>query len=185
MLFRSKFDKSLVTQASSGACVDADPYGEVRSYCTKDFAGKTVLEIFNAASKALADTPTTDAERNRLASIAGFINEVFHDCAYAEAKDANCSGGIGSDDEYCSKAANTLTNQESAQLFRLNAYPNPFTSVVRIGFRAPVSGTATLEILDASGRQLERIQKGNITMGQEAMFEYRALPSTPASSSIA
>ncbi|MFM7838016.1 MAG: hypothetical protein ACKO6K_00495, partial [Chitinophagaceae bacterium] len=175
-----KFDSTLVTQASSGACEDATAYGDQHTYCTADFKDSTVLDIFYAASDAISNENVSDEERNRLASIAGFINEVFHDCAFAEAKHDYCSGGIGYDDEYCSKAASTLTNQESAQLFRLSAYPNPFHTSVFISFKAPVSGNASLEILDASGRRVELIQKGNLSKGQEAVVEYRATPTTPS-----
>ncbi|MFM7840113.1 MAG: hypothetical protein ACKO6K_11125, partial [Chitinophagaceae bacterium] len=170
-LYDLELGKSLILQNADGACEDAEGYGGYDTISTEGFDGETVGEIFEAASAALI----SGTNLGNYGSIAGKLNEAFDECKSVIVSDEPYAGGGCS-----STAALNRSNLENAQLFRLKAYPNPFSSSVYISFKAPVAGKATVEILDASGRRIELINKGNVRAGQENVVEYRATQNTPA-----
>ena len=193
----------LYVQHTHGACEDEDDSyddddhesswsdddeeesdGSCHSYHIPDqFAGKTVKEIFDAASEALKSSSASDATRTSYAGIAGLINEAFDECGRS-VPESLCSDVEDGEEEEdggdCGSVMNSNSAAEMTQLFKLSAYPNPFSSKVTLSFKAPVAGNAVVEILDASGRRLEQINKGQVVAGQMNTVEYKATRSTPS-----
>ncbi|MFM7838934.1 MAG: T9SS type A sorting domain-containing protein, partial [Chitinophagaceae bacterium] len=178
--------KTLITEKVGGPCAEANGFGYKDTSSTLTFDSVLVIDIFKQASFAIANaTPANKPTAHQLAHIAGFLNEAFEDCRSAVATTTVYPGSHDyEDDDYgenCSSTASnsSLLNEQEARLFQLKAYPNPFTSSVVIGFKAPVAGNVQIEILDYMGRRLEVINKGAVQAGQPTQVEYRANRQTP------
>jgi len=50
---------------------------------------------------------------------------------------------------------------------RVQAWPNPFTDHVTIGFAATALGTATVRVFDAMGRRVRTLLEGTVDMGEQ------------------
>ena len=64
----------------------------------------------------------------------------------------------------------------------VNAYPNPYTDVVKFVIQSPISGEATLKVSNVLGQTLATVYKGRIAANSSQIVEFR-MP-TPAPQAV-
>ncbi|HLO80834.1 MAG TPA: T9SS type A sorting domain-containing protein, partial [Chitinophagaceae bacterium] len=151
-------------------------------------AGVQVEDIWILGNRALkGEALPAGVTLSAIAGAADMVNNAFDECRVPLR---------WSETDACSGAANTLANMNTETFgssvnsssalgkeLTVKAYPNPFKDRVFFRFTSPVSGKATVEIFDMTGRRLEVINKGQVVAGRENTVEY-TVPSSNRNSII-
>jgi hypothetical protein len=151
-------------------------------------AGVQVEDIWILANKALkGEALPAGVTLSALAGAADAVNNAFDECRVPLRWSDNdeCSGAFNTLALKNTETFGTVANAASAngQSLKVKAYPNPFRDRVFITFTSPVSGKATVDIFDMTGRRLESINRGQVVAGRENTVEY-TVPSTNRNSII-
>jgi hypothetical protein len=150
--------------------------------------GVQVEDIWILGNRALkGEALPAGVTLSAIAGAADMVNNAFDECRVPLR---------WSETDACSGAANTLANMNTETFgssvnsssalgkeLTVKAYPNPFKDRVFFRFTSPVSGKATVEIFDMTGRRLEVINKGQVVAGRENTVEY-TVPSSNRNSII-
>jgi hypothetical protein len=111
-----------------------------------------------------------------LAGAADMVNNPFVECRvplrWSERDECGGARNTLADANTASFGTSANSTTATGKELMVKAYPNPFKDRVFISFTSPVSGKATVEIFDMTGRRLEAINKGQVVAGRENTVEY-------------
>ena len=152
---------------------------------------KTVADLLKLASDALGGEPLpAGVTLGAIADAAAAINEGFDECRYfVKFADTNESGnmcvapevpvtltlGVASE---ANSGRRPATNEQQVQVNKLTitTYPNPFVDQLNFRFVSPVSGRATLEVINMYGQRLGIVFDGQVKAGVQNFVNYRNAP---------
>jgi hypothetical protein len=135
----------------------------------------TVWDIWTLGNKGLTGVSTGGVSLSAIAGVADAIANAFDECRIPTNWTQNtdpCAAAKLLASLILLESPSAVNAGTGAKNLTVKAYPNPFRDRVFISFTSPVSGKATVEIFDMTGRRLEAINKGQVVAGRENTVEY-------------
>jgi hypothetical protein len=149
---------------------------------------KTVMDLLKLASDALGGAALpAGVTLGAIADAAAAINEGFDECRYfvkfADTNEELCVApdlpitlAIIAPSEANSGRRPSGTEPVQVSKLTITTYPNPFVDQLNFRFVSPVSGRATLEVINMYGQRLGIVFDGQVKAGVQNFVNYRNAP---------
>jgi hypothetical protein len=149
---------------------------------------KTVMDLLKLASDALGGAALpAGVTLEAIADAAAHINEGFDECRYfvkfadtneelCVAPDLPITMAIAAPSEANSGRRPSATEPVQVSKLTITTYPNPFVDQLNFRFVSPVSGRATLEVINMYGQRLGIVFDGQVKAGVQNFVNYRNAP---------